>query len=229
MPYFFIHTLSTCTREQYIVVCAWNCFAVYLTAYRSQKMLTVPFFFSQGVSAVEAFYELLSQPSLNILHPGDYKPVAPVELCPILKTLYKILIKRFKFIISLDLHLLNSYPWNALDNHFLGNETVVNHPYFFRHVLQNTRLALNLKFRGMYCVQWSDGRNVASPQQSFKWAWHTQNSSSVEPRFLWGHQKISFHLHILGVQLSEFSVRFLAEPELFIWLSNLFAGQQINS
>lgn len=48
----------------------------------------------QGVSAVEAFYELLSQSSLNVLHPGDNKPVAPVELCPILKTLYKILIKR---------------------------------------------------------------------------------------------------------------------------------------
>ncbi|KAL3533722.1 hypothetical protein ACH5RR_007243 [Cinchona calisaya] len=48
----------------------------------------------QGVSAVEAFYELLSQSSLNVLHPEDNKPVAPVELCPILKTLYKILITR---------------------------------------------------------------------------------------------------------------------------------------
>ncbi|KAK8918521.1 putative glycerol-3-phosphate dehydrogenase [NAD(+)] 1, cytosolic [Platanthera zijinensis] len=48
----------------------------------------------QGVSAVGAFYELLSQPSLNVLHPDQNKPVAPVELCPILKTLYKILIKR---------------------------------------------------------------------------------------------------------------------------------------
>ncbi|XP_060183545.1 probable glycerol-3-phosphate dehydrogenase [NAD(+)] 1, cytosolic [Lycium barbarum] len=48
----------------------------------------------QGVSAVEAFYELLSQSSLNVLHPEANKPVAPVELCPILKTLYKILIKR---------------------------------------------------------------------------------------------------------------------------------------
>ncbi|CAI0439676.1 unnamed protein product [Linum tenue] len=48
----------------------------------------------QGVSAVGAFYELLSQPSLSMLHPGVKKPVAPVELCPILKTLYTILISR---------------------------------------------------------------------------------------------------------------------------------------
>ncbi|GKU89802.1 hypothetical protein SLEP1_g3893 [Rubroshorea leprosula] len=48
----------------------------------------------QGVSAVGAFYELLSQSSLSVLHPGEKKPVAPVELCPILKTLYKILISR---------------------------------------------------------------------------------------------------------------------------------------
>ncbi|KAG9130065.1 hypothetical protein Leryth_012821 [Lithospermum erythrorhizon] len=48
----------------------------------------------QGVSAVAAFYELLSQFSLSVLHPGVKKAVAPVELCPILKTLYKILIKR---------------------------------------------------------------------------------------------------------------------------------------
>ncbi|KAB1222371.1 putative glycerol-3-phosphate dehydrogenase [NAD(+)] 1, cytosolic [Morella rubra] len=48
----------------------------------------------QGISAVRAFYELLSQPSLNVPHPEENKPVAPVELCPILKTLYKILILR---------------------------------------------------------------------------------------------------------------------------------------
>ncbi|XP_043725247.1 probable glycerol-3-phosphate dehydrogenase [NAD(+)] 1, cytosolic [Telopea speciosissima] len=48
----------------------------------------------QGVSAVGAFYELLSQASLSVFHPEENKPVAPVELCPILKTLYKILIKR---------------------------------------------------------------------------------------------------------------------------------------
>jgi hypothetical protein len=30
------------------------------------------------------------------MHPETKKPVAPVELCPILKTLYKILIKRFE-------------------------------------------------------------------------------------------------------------------------------------
>lgn len=48
----------------------------------------------QGVSAVGAFYELLSQSSLSIPHPGESKPVAPVELCPILRILYKILITR---------------------------------------------------------------------------------------------------------------------------------------
>ncbi|ERN05139.1 hypothetical protein AMTRI_Chr01g108840 [Amborella trichopoda] len=48
----------------------------------------------QGVSAVGAFYELLSQSCLSVLHPEGKTPVAPVELCPILKTLYKILISR---------------------------------------------------------------------------------------------------------------------------------------
>ncbi|XP_072982143.1 probable glycerol-3-phosphate dehydrogenase [NAD(+)] 1, cytosolic [Typha latifolia] len=48
----------------------------------------------QGVSAIGAFYELLDQPSLSVLHPKDNKPVAPAQLCPILKRLYKILIKR---------------------------------------------------------------------------------------------------------------------------------------
>ncbi|EYU27008.1 hypothetical protein ABFS82_02G114900 [Erythranthe guttata] len=48
----------------------------------------------QGVSAVKAFYELLSQSCLNILHPDGSKHIAPVELCPILQTLYKILILR---------------------------------------------------------------------------------------------------------------------------------------
>ncbi|XP_030465700.1 probable glycerol-3-phosphate dehydrogenase [NAD(+)] 1, cytosolic [Syzygium oleosum] len=48
----------------------------------------------QGVSAVKAFYELLSEPCLSVLHPEEKKPVAPVELCPILKKLYKILILR---------------------------------------------------------------------------------------------------------------------------------------
>ncbi|XP_039066570.1 glycerol-3-phosphate dehydrogenase [NAD(+)] GPDHC1, cytosolic [Hibiscus syriacus] len=50
----------------------------------------------QGVSAVGAFYELLSQSSLSVLHPDGNMPVAPVELCPLLKTLYKILITREK-------------------------------------------------------------------------------------------------------------------------------------
>jgi len=48
----------------------------------------------QGVSAVGAFYQLLSQSSLSILPSEEKKPVAPVESCPILKTLYKILITR---------------------------------------------------------------------------------------------------------------------------------------
>eukprot|EP01018_Ginkgo_biloba_P025889 Gb_25494 [translate_table: standard] len=48
----------------------------------------------QGVSAVGAFYELLRQPSLSVMHPDGNKPVAPVQLCPILKTLYRILITR---------------------------------------------------------------------------------------------------------------------------------------
>ncbi|KAI5081138.1 hypothetical protein GOP47_0004321 [Adiantum capillus-veneris] len=48
----------------------------------------------QGVSAVEAFYELLRQPSLSVMHPEDHKMVIPVELCPILQTLYRILIRR---------------------------------------------------------------------------------------------------------------------------------------
>ncbi|KAK6163010.1 hypothetical protein DH2020_002851 [Rehmannia glutinosa] len=48
----------------------------------------------QGVSAVKAFYELLSQSRLNVPHPNGNKHIAPVELCPILQTLYKILIVR---------------------------------------------------------------------------------------------------------------------------------------
>lgn len=48
----------------------------------------------QGVSAVKAFYELLCHSSLSVFHPEEDKPVAPVELCPILKMLYKILIIR---------------------------------------------------------------------------------------------------------------------------------------
>lgn len=48
----------------------------------------------QGISAVKAFYELLSQARLNILHPSEKKQIAPVELCPILQKLYKILIVR---------------------------------------------------------------------------------------------------------------------------------------
>ncbi|XP_066353597.1 probable glycerol-3-phosphate dehydrogenase [NAD(+)] 2, cytosolic [Miscanthus floridulus] len=49
----------------------------------------------QGVSAVEAFYELLSQDSLSVMHPEANRSVAPVEMCPILKALHRILITRF--------------------------------------------------------------------------------------------------------------------------------------
>lgn len=52
-------------------------------------------FFLQGVSAMKAFYELLSHSLLSVLHFEENKPVAPVELCPILKTLYKMLIVRY--------------------------------------------------------------------------------------------------------------------------------------
>ncbi|CAN4110253.1 unnamed protein product [Withania somnifera] len=47
-----------------------------------------------GVLAVKAFYWLLSHSSLNVYHPDENKHVAPVELCLLLKTLYKILIMR---------------------------------------------------------------------------------------------------------------------------------------
>jgi hypothetical protein len=48
----------------------------------------------QGISAIGAFFELLSQPILSVQHPEENKQVAPAELCPILKRLYRILIKR---------------------------------------------------------------------------------------------------------------------------------------
>ena len=51
----------------------------------------------QGVSAVDAFYELLSQDSLSVMHPEANRSVAPVEMCPILKALHRILIKRLDY------------------------------------------------------------------------------------------------------------------------------------
>lgn len=48
----------------------------------------------QGVSAVEAFFELLSQPSLSVMHPDEERPVLSVEWCPILQALHKFLIKQ---------------------------------------------------------------------------------------------------------------------------------------
>ena len=50
----------------------------------------------QGVSAVDAFYELLSQDSISVMHPEANRSVAPVEMCPILKALHRILIKRLE-------------------------------------------------------------------------------------------------------------------------------------
>lgn len=48
----------------------------------------------QGVSAVEAFFQLLSQPSLSVMHPDEERPVLPVEMCPILQALHSFLINR---------------------------------------------------------------------------------------------------------------------------------------
>jgi hypothetical protein len=56
----------------------------------------------QGVSAVDAFYELLSEDSLSVMHPEGNRSVAPVEMCPILKALYKILIKRLECFLFLN-------------------------------------------------------------------------------------------------------------------------------
>lgn len=44
---------------------------------------------------MKAFFELLSQASLSIKHPEEDRRVAPVQLCPILRILYSILIKRY--------------------------------------------------------------------------------------------------------------------------------------
>jgi hypothetical protein len=63
----------------------------------------------QGISAVGAFFELLSQPSLSVQHPEENKQVAPAELCPILKRLYRILIKRFVLCIITTLHIWRVY------------------------------------------------------------------------------------------------------------------------
>jgi glycerol-3-phosphate dehydrogenase (NAD+) len=48
----------------------------------------------QGVSGVGDFYELISHFNLRFMHIYGNKHVAPVELIPILKTLYGILITR---------------------------------------------------------------------------------------------------------------------------------------
>ncbi|CAI5965350.1 unnamed protein product [Closterium sp. NIES-65] len=45
----------------------------------------------QGVSAVAAFYTVLSEPAYKVPHPVTNELVAPIELCPILQTLYHIL------------------------------------------------------------------------------------------------------------------------------------------
>lgn len=81
-------------------------FSSIFLAYRT--MLTF-IFYLQGVSAVKAFFELLSQSSLGVLHLDENKAVAPVELCPILRMLYSILIKRYSIFHPYTLMLvLNS-------------------------------------------------------------------------------------------------------------------------
>ncbi|CAI5529389.1 unnamed protein product [Closterium sp. Naga37s-1] len=45
----------------------------------------------KGVSAVAAFYTVLSEPAYKVPHPVTNELVAPIELCPILQTLYHIL------------------------------------------------------------------------------------------------------------------------------------------
>jgi hypothetical protein len=59
-----------------------------------------------SVSAVNAFYELLSQGSLSVMHPEIKKHVAPIELFPILKTIYKI---KSKVLNALRLSLLKFF------------------------------------------------------------------------------------------------------------------------
>lgn len=61
----------------------------------------------QGVSAVKAFYELLSHPRLSVLNPEENKNVAPAELCPILNTLYKMLIVRCSIYITSKILVIN--------------------------------------------------------------------------------------------------------------------------
>ncbi|RWR74729.1 putative glycerol-3-phosphate dehydrogenase NAD+ 1, cytosolic [Cinnamomum micranthum f. kanehirae] len=85
----------------------------------------------QGVSAVGAFYELLSQASLNVLHPGENKLVTPVELCPILKTLYKILITR-EFLSEGILQALRDETMNDPRDRI---EIAQSHPFYIPTLL----------------------------------------------------------------------------------------------
>ena len=70
----------------------------------------------QGVSAVKAFYELLSHPRLSVLSPEENKNVAPAELCPILKTLYKMLIVRCSIYITFITLITNFISLFALSH-----------------------------------------------------------------------------------------------------------------
>jgi glycerol-3-phosphate dehydrogenase (NAD+) len=45
----------------------------------------------QGISAVAAFYELLTHSDTLVENPETAEKTQPIEQCPILKTLYKIL------------------------------------------------------------------------------------------------------------------------------------------
>ena len=98
-------------------------------------------FHLQGISAVKAFYELLSQSCLSILHSEENKPVAPVELCPILKTLYNILIARYLSSSPTFLWIYKSliHPFTLRDNYSLNAYNLskfsgrLHHRPFFKH------------------------------------------------------------------------------------------------
>ncbi|KAF7836117.1 putative glycerol-3-phosphate dehydrogenase [NAD(+)] 1, cytosolic [Senna tora] len=86
---------SATSKSVYFAHCTSEMvFITHLLAEEPEKLAGPLLADTYGVSAVKAFYELLSQPSLNVLNPEENKHVAPVKFCPILKMLHKILIIR---------------------------------------------------------------------------------------------------------------------------------------
>ncbi|KAK3223901.1 hypothetical protein Dsin_010926 [Dipteronia sinensis] len=86
---------SATSKSVYFAHCTSEMiFITHLLAEEPEKLAGPLLVDTYGVSAVKAFYEMLSESCLSVQHPEENKPVAPVELCPILKMLYKILIKR---------------------------------------------------------------------------------------------------------------------------------------